>query len=61
MSKKPTSGQVPNGDVRLTANIKQTIHLKLKMSAVLHHITMGELIERLIDGPLDDLLRRGLK
>src|ERR1035441_10280072 len=29
--KSPLSGQVPEGDVRLTANIREDLHLKLKI------------------------------
>lgn len=44
------SGQVPEGDVRLTANIRADLHLKLKIEAAKQRTTVGELIERLIDG-----------
>ncbi len=50
--KKPkptgTSGQVPDGDVRLTANIRQSLHLRLKIEAAHRRITIGELVEELI-------------
>lgn len=46
---KPSSGQVPVGDVRLTANISQDRHMKLKMEAVKRKTTIGELIEQMID------------
>lgn len=50
-AKKPhsTSGQVPAGDVRLTANIRQNLHLKLKIEAAKRRTTIGELLEQLID------------
>ncbi len=44
------SGQVPEGDIRLTANIRADLHLKLKIEAAKQRTTVGELIERLIDG-----------
>lgn len=56
-----TSGQVPEGDVRLTANIQREIHLKLKMASAMTRTTMGELIEQLIAEKLDDLLRKGIR
>jgi hypothetical protein len=46
---KSVSGQVPEGDVRLTANIRKDLHMKLKMQAVMKETTIGELLEALID------------
>jgi len=43
------SGLVPEGDVRLTANIRGDLHMKLKVRAVLERTTEGELIEQWID------------
>lgn len=43
------SGLVPEGDVRLTANIRQDLHLKLKIAAAHKRTTIGEMIEALID------------
>lgn len=43
------SGLVPSGDVRLTANIRGDLHLKLKIRAAQERTTVGELIERWID------------
>lgn len=43
------SGQVPIGDVRLTANIRQDIHLKLKITAAERRTTIGQLIEELVE------------
>lgn len=40
------SGLVPGGDVRLTANVRADIHMKLKMRAVQERTTVGELIEQ---------------
>ena len=42
------SGRVPDGDVRLTANIRQDLHLRLKIEAATRRITIGELVEELI-------------
>ena len=47
------SGKVPAGDVRLSANIDQDIHLKLKIAAAKERTTIGELIERLVQDNLD--------
>lgn len=43
------SGQVPEGDIRLTANIRADLHLKLKIEAAKRRTTVGELIEQLIE------------
>jgi hypothetical protein len=43
------SGQVPEGDVRLTANIREDLHLKLKIAAARRRTTIGELIEELVE------------
>ena len=44
------SGLVPEGDVRLTANIRGDLHLKLKIRAAQERTTIGELIEQWIEG-----------
>ena len=54
------SGKVPEGDVRLTANVKRELHLKLKMASAMTRTTMGELIEQLIAKRLDDILTAGI-
>lgn len=46
---KKISGLVPDGDVRLTANIRQDLHLKLKISSAYRRTTIGEIIEELIE------------
>lgn len=43
------SGQVPEGDVRLTANIRDDLHLKLKIAAARRRTTIGELLEELVE------------
>jgi len=45
----PRSGQIPEGDIRLTANIRADLHLKLKIKAAQEHTTIGELIERWVE------------
>jgi hypothetical protein len=47
--KTTTSGQVPEGDVRLTANIREDIHIKLKVAAAQRRQTIGEVLEELIE------------
>ena len=46
---KSAPGPVPEGDVRLTANIRQDLHLKLKIAAATRRTTIGELIEGLVE------------
>jgi hypothetical protein len=46
---KKVSGLVPDGDVRLTANVRQDLHLKLKIASAHRRTTIGEIIEELID------------
>ncbi|PLX83349.1 MAG: hypothetical protein C0617_12565 [Desulfuromonas sp.] len=46
---KKGSGQVPEGDVRLTANIREDLHLRLKITAATRRTTIGELIEELVE------------
>jgi len=49
---RKVSGLVPEGDVRLTANIRQDLHLKLKIASAHRRTTIGEIIEELIDAHL---------
>jgi hypothetical protein len=46
---KAVSGLVPEGDVRLTANIRQDLHLRLKIAAAHRRTTIGEIIEELVE------------
>jgi hypothetical protein len=55
------SGQVPEGDVRLTLNVRRELRSNLKMAAVIAETTMGELVEQLIAEHLRDILRGGLR
>lgn len=43
------SGKVPSGDVRMTANIRSDLHIKLKIAAAERQTTIGELIEELVE------------
>ena len=45
---KQVSGLVPIGDVRLTANIREDLHLKLKIHAAEQRTTIGEVLEQLL-------------
>lgn len=49
----PVSGLVPADDVRLTANIRKDLHLKLKIAAAESRTTIGEIIEALVARHLD--------
>ena len=48
-SSQGRSGQVPAGDVRLTANIRADLHLALKIRAARERTTIGELVEQWIE------------
>ena len=43
------AGLVPSGDVRLTINIRQDLHLRLKIAAAHGRTTIGEIIEELVE------------
>lgn len=47
--KRSGSSAVPEGDVRLTANIREDLHLRLKIAAVRQRTTIGELIEQWVE------------
>ena len=47
--KKGKSGLVPEGDTRLAANIRKDLHKRLKHAAIDKEVTIGELIESLIE------------
>ncbi len=51
-AKKSGSSAVPEGDVRLTANIREDLHLKLKIAAARQRTTIGELIEQWVENYL---------
>jgi hypothetical protein len=52
---KSRSGQVPEGDVRLTANIREDLHLRLKIAAAKNRTTIGDIIEALVEKHLSKI------
>lgn len=46
---KSKSGQIPDGDVRLTANIREELHTRLKIEAAKRRVYIGDLVEELIE------------
>jgi hypothetical protein len=38
----------PTGDIRLTVNIREDLHMRLKMEAVKRRTTVGEILEGLV-------------
>jgi predicted HicB family RNase H-like nuclease len=55
------SGQVPQGDVRLTLNVREELHQKIKIASAMTRVTMGQLVEQLIADKLNDMLRAGIR
>jgi hypothetical protein len=51
----------PNGDVRLTINIRKELKQKLHIAKVMTDKNMGDLIEQLISEKLDEILKKGIK
>lgn len=49
-SRGDKAGKVPVGDVRLTVNMRRDLHLKLKIRAAEERTTIGELVERWVEG-----------
>lgn len=45
-----TAGMVPEGDIRLTVNVRADIHQRLKIRAVQERTTVGDLIESWVEG-----------
>jgi len=45
----PLSRLPPSGDVRLTVNIRDDLHQRLKIAAVKRRTTVGELLEELVE------------
>jgi hypothetical protein len=43
-----TSRFPPSGDIRLTVNIREDLHMRLKMEAVKRRTTVGEILEELV-------------
>jgi hypothetical protein len=52
-AEEPRSGKVPKGDVRLTVNVRQDLHLRLKVEAAHRRTTIGEILEELIEAHVD--------
>jgi hypothetical protein len=48
-AKVRNSGRVPEGDVRLTVNIRADLHQKVRIRAIQERTTVGELIEHWIE------------
>jgi hypothetical protein len=46
---RTSPGGAPAGDVRLTVNIREDLHLKLKIAAAKRRTTIGELLEGLVE------------
>ena len=44
-----TSRFPPSGDIRLTVNIRDDLHMRLKMEAVKRRTTVGEILEDLVE------------
>ena len=59
--KQTRSNQAPDGDVRLTLNVRAEIQQKLKVASAMTRVTMGELVEQLVAEKLDGILRAGVK
>ena len=55
------SGNVPAGDVRLTLNVKEELHQKLKVASAMTRTTIGQLVEQLIADQLNVILRTGIR
>lgn len=43
-----TSRFPPSGDIRLTVNLREDLHMRLKMEAVKRRTTVGEILEDLV-------------
>lgn len=52
---KGVSGQIPEDDVRLTSNIRQDLHLRLKIEAAKRRVTIGEIVEEMIEKHIPEL------
>jgi hypothetical protein len=44
----PVSRFAPSGDIRLTVNLREDLHMRLKMEAVKRRSTVGEILEELV-------------
>ena len=50
VANKDKPGPVPEGSQRLTVNMENSLHMRLKLEAVKQGTTMGRLLEKLVDG-----------
>lgn len=55
------SFHAPDGDVRLTVNMKSELHQKLRIASAMTRVTMGQLVEQLIKERLDEMLKAGIR
>lgn len=53
---KSLSGLVPKNDVRLTANIRQDLHMRVKIKAAKDRTTIGEVVEQLIENHVEKFI-----
>ena len=61
MTEQKRSFYAPDGDVRLTINIRKELKQKLHIAKVMTDKNMGDLIEQLISEKLDEILKKGIK
>ena len=61
MIEQKRSFYAPDGDVRLTINIRKELKQKLHIAKVMTDKNMGDLIEQLISEKLDEILKKGIK
>jgi len=47
--KKATSGQVPKGYLRLSANVREDLHMRLKIMSAKERRTIGSVLEEWIE------------
>ncbi len=45
---KTVPGQLKEGDVKLTANVKEELHIKLKVKAAMERTSISDIVERLL-------------
>lgn len=52
---KTVPGQLPAGDVRLTANVRKELHTRLKLKSAQERTSIGEIVEQLLEKYLDKI------
>jgi predicted HicB family RNase H-like nuclease len=50
---KSVPGQLKEGDVKLTANVKEELHTKLKVKAAMERTSISDIVERLLEKYMD--------